>query len=223
MRLFIILILCLFLDFQGRSQNLVGNHCDSTILTQEEYEKCKIDSVFGNDIIVRSNYIIFLKTELFPRYRIHRKEIVLPNEVKRNIAVLKAIYDSIINVKLQRFSLDMDRNQKYVQPKAYIASILAFETFKLYPDVYALLLNEIHLSLNPKTDFNQMKQIQVLVGKIYSLLSNSLKEKTQQITSELTRERKAYTNNPFLDMFQSELNKEEKEKYNTINFLLWTE
>lgn len=224
MRLITILsIICLTSVFQGKSQTLSANHCDSSILTQQEYEKCKIDTLYNNDIIARTNYIVFLKTELLPKYRAQRKALILPDDINVHIKALKTIYDSTTNYKLQRMAFEMDRNQKYIQPKAYISTLLALETFKFYPDTYAVLLNEIHLSLNPRTDFNQMKQIKKLIDKIYSSLNTSFKDKIQQITTQLTQQRRAYTKDYFLDMFQGNIADEERSKYNIINFLLWTE
>ncbi len=219
----ILLLICLTCAFQGKGQSLVANHCDSSILTKQEYEKCKGDTIYNKDIIARTNYIVFLKTELLTKYREQRKGLILPDVVKMDLKALKAIYDSTTNYKLQRITSEMDRNQKYVQPKAYIASLLALEPFKFYPDIYAILLNEIHLSLNPKTDLNHMKQVQALVDKIYSSLSTDMKDKVQQISLGLITERRAYTKGYFLDMFQGSIGDKERSKYNVINFLLWEE
>jgi hypothetical protein len=219
----ILIIICLTASFHAQTQNLASNLCDSSVLTQQEYEICKADTIFNNDINVRTNYIIFLKTNLLPKYRIQRKALILPDDIKNDLKLLKIIYDSTVAFKLQRMALEMDSNQKYVQPKAYLSSLLALEIFKFYPDVYAVLLNEIHLRLNPKTNGDQMKQIQRLVDKIASLITNSLKDKVQQITSALTKERKEFTKGYPLDLFQGNINDEKKEVYNIINFLLWTQ
>jgi hypothetical protein len=222
--IFTLIIVCLVTLFQGYSQTLASNYCDSSVLTQQEYEKCKGDTIYNNDLVIRVNYITFLKTKLLPKYRVRRKALNLSEDIIKDVKLLKTIYDSTVSVKFQRMQLDMDRNQKYVQPKAYMSSLLAFETFKFYPDVYAILFNEIHLSLNPKTNYDEMKQIQKLVYKIYTSLSNPTKDKIYQITSELTKEKKAFIRDySFFELFQGEIAEEKQKTYNIINFLLWTE
>jgi len=105
----ILLLICLTSSFRGKSQTLASNYCDSSVLTEPEYEKCKGDTIFNKDIVVRTNYIVFLKTELLPKYREQRKALILPDEVKMHIKALKTIYDSTTNYKLQRLTLEMDR------------------------------------------------------------------------------------------------------------------
>jgi hypothetical protein len=222
MRLHSILIIFIFTSFKGLGQNIDSNHCDSSILTQQELEKCKRDSFYNSDIIIRSNYIIFLKNRLLPKYRIQRQALFIPDEIKKQIELLKSIYDSTLNYKLQRMTIDMDRNQKYVQPKAYISTLLAYEVFKFYPDVNAILLNEIHLILNPKTSQEQITQIQKLIYTISFSLSIKLKEEVQQITLSMTEERKAYTKGQFYDMLQGSIDDDKRNELNIINFLIWT-
>jgi hypothetical protein len=218
-----LIIICLTASFGGQSQTLASNYCDSSILTKQEYEKCKRDTIFNNDILLRVNYISFLKTELLPKYRVQRKAFILPDDLRKDVKLLKAIYDSTVAVKLPGIASEMDRNQKYVQPKAYVSSLLAFEIFKFYPDVYAVLLNEIHLSLNPKPNGDQMKQIQSLVHKIYASVNSPTKDKLYQITSALTKERRAFTKDFLLDLFGGNIDEEKQKEYHLVNFLLWTE
>ena len=210
-------------SLQAQSQTLAFNHCDSAVLTRHEYEKCKGDTIFNSDILVRVNYITFLKTELLPKYRIQRQALIIPNDIRKDVKRLKSIYDSTVAFKVQRMAGEMDRNQNYVQPKAYVSSLLALETFKFYPDVYAVLLNEIHLSLNPKTSSDKMKQIEKLIHKVYASMNTLTKDKIHQIASALTKERKAFIKDYPLDMFQGDIGEEQRKRYNVINFLLWTE
>jgi hypothetical protein len=221
--IFTLIIICSLISYHGKSQTLASNHCDSSVLTQQEYERCKGDTIYNIDFVIRANYIIFLKTELLPKYRIQRKGIIIPDNIQEDLKLLKAIYDSTIAYKFQRMASDMDRNQKYIQPKAYMSSLLALEAFKFYPDVYAVLLNEIHLILKPKTTSDQMKQIQRLVNAIYSSINNAMKDKIHEITSALSKERKAFTKDYSLDSFQGDMDEEKRKEYNIINFLLWTE
>lgn len=117
-KLIAVTVLCLALNAYGQrriSSDLIldPNHCDSSILSRQEFENCKRDSSF-NHITLRSNYITFIKTKLLPKYRIERKALILPEAIKKDVKLLKAIYDSTLNFKLQKISADMDRNQMYV-------------------------------------------------------------------------------------------------------------
>jgi len=138
-----------FVDTYG--QDIITNTCDSTFLTKQEYERCKSDTAWTADILIKTNYIINLKTDLLPKYRVIRKGLTLSNELQSSLRHLKTAYDTVLNKKVSTFHTDMDRNQKYVQPKAYISSLLSLQIFRFYPDIYAILLNDIHLMLTPKT------------------------------------------------------------------------
>ena len=224
MRLLIILtISVLAFSVQVQSQNIYTNYCDSSILTKEEYEKCIGDSIYNNDIIARVNYISFLKTELLPKFRIERKTFIFSDAVNRDARILKSIYDSTLNFKLHHNSSNADKHQKYLQPKAYITTLLAMETFKFYPDVYAILLNNIHLILKPKTDYNQMLHIQKLHDKIYASLPTPLIDKIQHITSAMKYEKASFTKDFPFDIFQGAVDEEKRKQYDVINFILWTQ
>ena len=211
------------LSLFGQNLTLFSNTCDSTILSKPDYRKCIGDTIYNNDIIARTNYITFIKTELLPKYRLKRNSLQLPENLKRQVKLLKAVYDSTLNHKIQVMTAGMDRNQKYVQPKAYIVSLLALETFKFYPDLYAILLNPIHVSLKPESDYEKMKQVENLVDNILASTPPGIKETIQQLSLTLTKERTAFTKDSFYDIFQGEIDEEKRMRYNIVNFLLWTE
>ena len=83
MKHIIILIFLVFVLYISTfSQQFLTNLCDSTILNKEEFEKCKIDSIWINDIVIKTNYISALKTELLPKYKVQRQKIQLPKDLK---------------------------------------------------------------------------------------------------------------------------------------------
>ena len=219
----IIIYLASTFPLSGQNLTLISNTCDSTILSKPEYEKCIGDTIFNNDIIARINYITFIKTELLPKYRVKRNSLQLPENFKRQLKLLKTIYDSTLNHKLQIMTSRMDRNQKYVQPKAYLASLLTLETFKFYPDLYAILLNSIHVILKPESDYEKMKQFENMVDNILISIQPEMKNTIQQLSLSLAKERKAFTKDNFYDMFQGDIDEEKRMRYNSVNFLLWTE
>ena len=135
--------------------------------------------------------------------------------------LLKQLYDSTLTEKAKIFMRDMDRNQKYLSPLSYVNSLLAFETFRIYPDVYAILINPIHLELNPKTTTYQQDNFNRLVSKIYMLVTEWNDPSIVEIAKPLTKEKRQFSKS--LDMFQGVIDEEERYAYDIINFLLWTE
>jgi hypothetical protein len=169
---------CLFLLFfiytNAGAQVFRPCKCDSIALAPQAYQKCKIDAVYEESIIEHVNYLTFLKTEVLSAHRNERANLQLPRSLQKNVRALRALYDSILDVKIAVWSRGMDRNQQYVQPKAYVVSLLSMYHFKIYPDVYAVLLNPVHLALRPKTDSTKAKEIQLLVEKIHGSISPNL-------------------------------------------------
>lgn len=221
MRLILLLIISFGLAKDGISQYLKPTNCDSVYLSKEELEKCKGDTIFTADVFDGLNYIAFLKTGLLPRYRLKRTALTLPTDLRRELKELKKLYDSILTYKLYIFTQDMDKNQKYVQPKAYLASILSLQIFRIYPDVYAILLNPIHLELNPKTTESELKQFRQSVYKVYRAITNWNNSSIFDLAKALNEERRKYSASG--DLFQGAVDEEEKYVHSIVNFLLWTE
>ena len=182
-----------------------------------------VDSNFNNDIIARTNYITFLKTELLPKYRLIRNSLLLTENLKRQVKILKVFYDSTLDYKKHIMTLEMDRNQNYIQPKAYLTSLLAIETFKIYPDLYAILLNPIHVVLKPQSDYIKINWAEETVDDILTSMTVEMKREIQKLVLEMSNKRKAFTKGYFYDMFQGDVVEEMRSFYNVVNFLLWTE
>jgi hypothetical protein len=222
-----LILICIYiflsLSLYGQGLTLVPNTCDSSVLTKSEFEKCMVDTNFNNDIIARTNYITFLKTELLPKYRLIRNSLLLTENLKRKVKILKVFYDSTLDYKKHIMTLEMDRNQNYIQPKAYLTTLLAIETFKIYPDLYAILLNPIHVVLKPQSDYIKIIWAEEMVDDILTSMTVEMKREIQQLVLEMSKKRKAFTKEYFYDMFQGDVVEEKRSFYNVVNFLLWTE
>ena len=219
---FFIFSICL-LSFNTLSQQFLTNLCDSTILNKEEFKKCKIDSVWTQDIIIRANYISAFKTELLPKYKVKRRKIQMSQDLKVLVKQIKHVYDSTLNYKLAIWENDMDINQKYVQPKSYISSLLSFRLFKFYPDVYAILLNDIHLNLKPKTSSAQIENFRDLTTRIIKKMPTDLYQEILKITTEFQVDKFKLTNGLPMEPFQGDRQDAYFVSCNIINFLMWTE
>jgi hypothetical protein len=222
-RLVIFIFLACLLSVNTLSQQLSLNSCDSTILNKEEFEKCKIDSVWTKDIIIKMNYISSLKTGLLPKYKVQRLKIHMPQDLKVLVKQIRHLYDSTLNHKLAIWEKEIDMNQKYVQPKAYISTLLSFRLFKFYPDVYAILLNDIHLNLKPKTSSAQIENFRELFVRIITKMPKDLYQEILKITTEFHADKLKLTNELPLEMFQGNRQDPYIISCNIINFLIWTE
>ena len=220
---FKILLFFTTISVSSYGQSFVANSCDSIMLTKEEFEKCLADTAWNADIVITTNYITNLKTDLLPKYNKLRKELRLSNELQNSLRQLKATYDTVLNAKLSIFLIEMDKNQKYVQPKAYLSSLLSLQTFKFYPDVYAILLNDIHLQLSPKTSISDLNIYKELVDKISKSIQPDLYKRLEVITTSFLADNDSLKKSGFSPLFQGTQSQEDKKKYQIINFLLWAE
>ncbi len=221
--IFKILFLFNFFLVNTYGQGIVANTCDSTLLTKKEYEKCKSDTAWTADILIQTNYIIKFKTELLPKYRIIRRDLNIPPTLQKSLQQLEIIYDTVLNKKLSVFQTEMDRNQKFVQPKAYLASLLSFQVLKFYPDIYAILLNDIHLQLTPKSSSEEQKLYKQLFDETVKSIPVDLYQKLLKITNELSIDNNELMGQGVTKMFQGSIQEDYRSQYDIINFLLWTE
>lgn len=221
--LYIPIIFLTLISFDTNGQSFVANSCDSSKLTKQEFEKCMADTAWKKDIIITANYITNLKTNLLPNYRKIRKELILSEDLLTSLRLLKTTYDNVLNNKLTTFQIEMDKNQKYLQPKAYLSSLLSLQTFRFYPDVYAILLNDIHLQLKPKTSIAGLNSYNKLVDKVYRSIGTDLHQKLEEITTTFTDDNHKLKADGFSPQFQGTQSEAEIKKYRIINFLLWAE
>ena len=210
-----------FVDTYG--QEIVANTCDSTFLTKKEYEKCKSDTAWTADILIKTNYIIEFKTAVLPKYRLIRRDLNIPLTLQKSLQQLKIIYDTVLIKKLSQFQTEMDRNQKYVQPKAYLSSLLSFQMLTFYPDIYAILLNDIHLQLKPKSTSEEQKLYKQLFDKTVKSIPLDLYRKLIKITNKLSIDNNKLMEKGITKMFQGSIQEGYRNQCDIINFLLWTE
>nr|WP_288837369.1 hypothetical protein [uncultured Flavobacterium sp.] len=190
-------------------------------LTKAEYEKCKSDSVWAADIVLKTNYISDFKTYLLPKYRAIRNDLSLPESLSSSLSRLKSVYDSVLNLKSTFFLSTIDSNQNYIRPKAYISSLLSLEVFKFYPDVFAILLNDIHIKLRPITSLEDLSKFNKMVSDVLNSIPMDLYQKLESTTLSFERENQFLMTGRFSSMFQGGLSVDERRKCRLVNFLLW--
>lgn len=207
----------------ARAQQLSRNICDSSILSADALRRCKMDSVFEQDIIIRINYQILLRTQILNSYRANNT-VTITDDLKGRIKALRKIYDSTLNHKRAVFLYDSERHSNYTQPKSYINSVLVLQEFAVYPDTYAILGNDMHLILNPKTDTNFFQPINEQIQTLYNALPYLLKTQLEQIVGNLEKERNVLSEAlNHIRIFRGTVSDEERIKYNIIDYLLWIE
>jgi hypothetical protein len=221
--IFKLLILFNFFLLDAYGHEIAANTCDSTLLTKKEYEKCKSDTAWTADILIKTNYIIKFKTSLLPKYRLIRRDLNIPATLQNSLEQLKLIYDIVLNRKLYLFQTEMDRNQRYVQPKAYLSSLLSFQVLRFYPDIHAILLHDIHLQLKPKSTSEEQKLYKQLFDKAVKSVPADLYQKLIKITNELSTDDNILMEQGFTKMFNGSIQEGYRSQCDIINFLLWTE
>lgn len=218
------IILLLFItNLQILSAQYINNDCDKFLLNAKELEKCVNDSVFADDLTPRINYITKLTTSVFPKYRIQRKNLPVESTIKTELNQLKKLYDSVASHKIDVYQKDNFKNGFYVSPKSYLSTLIALQSFNLYPDSYAILLNPIHTVLHPKTSEEELKFYGNLIDKIFNKIPAIQKSEIIAVVSQLRNEKRGIQINTYMELFQDgELKKNDREKYDVIDFLLWT-
>lgn len=181
------------------------------------------DTAWEKDLVTTSNYITNLKTKLLPKYRKIRKELLLTEELLSLLRQLKTTYDTVLNNKITTFQVEMDKNQQYLQPKAYMSSMLSLQTFRFYPDVYAILLNGIHFRLKPKASVAGLTSYTKLINAVYDSIQADLFQKLEAITTNFNEDNLKLKVDGFSALFQGTQSEAEIKKYRIINFLLWPE
>lgn len=219
---FFLMIIILSLLSEGKGQGISSNICDSNFLNKEQYEKCIEDSSFAPMIYQVVNHLSYYKTVILPKYRMARTGLVIPDSIQKMILELKKLYDSTLKEKSWVYGNDMNKNMKYVSPKSNILSLITFEYFKIYPDVYAVMLNDIHTILNPASSLSDIERfkgkIQHLLGSLPDILTNQVYE----ITAKMQIEKNKYDSSMnWRGFLQGTAEESEREKYRMIDFLLW--
>lgn len=218
------IILLLFItNLQILSAQYIKNDCDKLLLNSKELEKCINDSVYAGDFEPRINYITKLTTSVFPKYRIQRKNLHVESAIKTELDQLKKIYDSVASHKIDVYQKDNLKNGFYVSPKSYLSTTIALQSFNLYPDSYAILLNTIHTFLHPKTSEEDLRFYGNLIDKIFNKIPAAQKSEIIAVISQMRKEKRDIQINTYMELFQGgELQKNDRDKYDVIDFLLWT-
>lgn len=200
-----------------------SNNCDQNILTKEEFEKCTRDSVWSHDLTVKIDYISSLKTSLLPKYRIVRKQFKTTERIELKISKVKNLYEAVLVMKTNQLKNDSDKNNRYVQPKSYLSTLLSLELFKFYPDSYAILLNPIHQQLNPETNSVDLNDVKRMIDELVKEIPQKEYIEIAKIVKNLRIEKQKLLDNKMLELFQGSITSEERLKYDVINFLIWKE
>lgn len=223
LKTFILLLPLFALPFNSKSQSIKSNYCDKSVLSDREYERCLSDSAWNEDILIKVSYISFLKTEVLPIFRKERKKLVIQDSVQMLIVNLKRTYDSIFLNRFQLYRKQMDRNQQYVQPKAYLSSVLSFEVFNLYPDIYSVIVNDPIQAGKTSGYQNFITNFYTKTDYLYSLLDEKTRADVLLITSKLYQHWNSRKEFKDIDMFKVELPESLKRKFDILNYLIWVD
>ena len=110
-----------------------------------------------------------------------------------------------------------------MQPKSYLSTVLSLELFQFYPDLYAILLNPIHINLTPKTDQSKITETELIVKEIINLLPETTLEELKKNVSDLKSDKIKIIQNHQIELFQGGDDLKDKLNYDIVNFLIWNE
>ena len=219
----IIIVVLFFINLQTLKSQISINDCNENILNPKELEKCLNDSVYVHDFEPRINYIVKLTTGILPKYRKQRNKLVIDSKIEIEICQLKKIYDSVTSKKIDTFLSDSYKNGQFVSPKSYLSTNIALQNFKFYPDTYAMLVNRMHILLNPETSEKNLKFYANLIETLFDKITEIKKIEIIKVVSKLREEKKSIQVNRYIELFQdAEMPSNERNKYDVIDFLLWT-
>ena len=156
---------------------------------------------------------------MLPKYRSIRKKTEFDQNFTEKINKLRKIYEDETSKKLYAYQKDTYKNGKYVSPKSYISTNLAFQNFILYPDTFALLINSNNLMVNPKNSQEDLDYYEKIMTELFTEIPEKQKKQILAIVSELRKEKlKIQTDGP-TEILQGIgiLNEEERNKYDVID------
>ncbi|MBK6931943.1 MAG: hypothetical protein IPH12_14200 [Saprospirales bacterium] len=200
-------------------QNVSALAQQSDIPKTNIYEK---DTLWSENVTVAVASLVALRTFLF-EFNSGDKAAVFSTFDPRTICQIKDL-DSLYQEEVLRFknwftrkAVEGDRNQ---QAYSYLDASIQLDKFFFYPDVYAILLNPVRLTVMPKIDVRTRvsataRIMQIAVG--LERLAPGAKNTLKTIHADFKRQ---YPSSPH-QLFQGAQSEQEKQTYELINLLMW--
>ncbi|MBK8930118.1 MAG: hypothetical protein IPM72_10695 [Chitinophagaceae bacterium] len=108
-------------------------------------------------------------------------------------------------------------------PKHIYHPCFSSKKFTFYPDVYAILFNEVHLFLSPVTHIEDLKKYYLLFEKILKDISPHLYTAVANISNTFLAELAMLSGGNNLLLFQGNIPADYRMECNIINFLMQAE
>jgi hypothetical protein len=199
--------------------NFFAQNCSEINIDKIHNERIESDSIYKEDVQLRIKYYVKLSKIILPKYFELKKNIYddLESNDKIKIRKLAKRYEQNRLGYLNRFKETQLRVYQNINAYSSLNNLLIFETFNLFPDSYALLLNEsIHDSYVDSQD-------EVLVNELYSKYEYIVENNFECITEMMIDIKSVKKEYKIVEIFQNTGNKTKKlcDKSDLINLLLW--
>ena len=204
--------------------SLIGLHCSSQSCPKYENPqnlliRMETDSIFKVDVSRRIELYAELSSEVLPKY-FGLKELVLKFLTKEDVIKLvdlKSRYERSRLYYLNEFLEPQARLYNNTLPYNELNAELIFKTFQLYPDTYAILVNET--IPNGITDRRDLILITQLYFEYNERLNGQIKCYESMI-SEIQRTKRKYG---VVNIFQDKrrVTPKEIEACQFVNMLMW--
>ena len=181
----------------------------------------KIDSIWIQD--VEEGMHVYVK------FKVHLLSLV-PEEIELLLENLDSVLiadldhlDKIYKTEVNNFKIGysefMLRKDDKLYGYAYLGTIIEFEKFLVFPNIYGILLNPNRLNINPKLDKGTREVCEELVNKIHDSIFTIQPKKLIEI-KRFIEEFQRNAPDDFHKINQGGLSETEKSKYKFIDFLI---
>ena len=182
------------------------------------------DIVWQQDVYNGADLYTDLKFMLlrYDTYEAQRVWRDLPRRCRRDIRDISDLYLKRVFSMQTWISRNAKTGPRETQGYAFLDQLIRFQLFGLYPDVHALMINPIHLALDPRVDPFDRDEVIELIDELKPALDESLKLSNKSFLAELSlKVGRAYTDHNLNLIFQADLEASEYAYYAMINSLIW--
>lgn len=146
----------------------------------------------------------------------------LPRRARKDIREIGELYQKRVYSMQTWLSHNAKTGPRATQGYAFLDQLIRFQMLALYPDVHALMINPIHLALEPRVDPFDRDEVMERVNELKPELDERLKLSNKGYLAELSlRVGQAYTEHHLNLIFQADLEDAEYAYYAMINSLIW--
>ncbi|MDO6818315.1 hypothetical protein [Zobellia sp. 1_MG-2023] len=212
--LLLITVICL-------NVKMFAQNCPKPNISKELEIKISTDSIYKQDVQFRMEYYVKLSKMILPKYFGLKKLIKQKIEVedRAKIEELAKSYEKNRLEYLDEFKKTNASVYQNALGYSNLNTLLIFETLSVFPDTYAILLNETIPKSRAKAEDK------ILIDQLYSKYNGIMIRNSDCIRDMAMDIKTAKNQFKILEIFQNTGNRTEEDnaKIELINLLIWAE